>query len=846
MPIEPQALIELSKILDKDQITFDPIELITYERDASLDKGKPEALVLVQNTQDVVEVAKWAYKHRVPLIARGAGTSISGGVVPERGGVVVEFSSMKNVLDFDESGRSVVVQPGLVNLTLDSFAKSHGLYYPPDPASGRSATLGGNLAENAGGPHCFKYGVTTNYIIGLQVVLSDGRLLRLGGHALDYPEIDLLGVLIGSEGTLGIITEAVARLVRNPPAVKTALVSFDSVAQASEAVSAIIRRGLVPATMEMMDQKIMGIIEDFVHAGLPVDAAAALIIETDGYEESVTPQLEEISTILKENGGQDIRIAQSAEERELLWYGRKSAAGAVARLAPAYYTVDTTVPRSKLSQALNAANQLYEEYGLQAGYVFHAGDGNLHPLVLIPDPNDPELMKRVIESGRELGRQSVAMGGSLTGEHGIGIEKREFMPLMFTADELAVMREIKEIFDPQDILNPGKIFPRFMPLANPQSKEDTVVGETLVMPKSMTEAASVIRSCSAAKQKIRITNSEVAQNPDELVLSTKHLSGISAYMPDDLYVTVKAGTPLTDLQTKLMRDGMWIPLVSPNQQQTIGSMISTNSNAPLRMRYGGVRDLTLALQVIMPDGRSIQAGRPVVKNVAGYDIQKLFIGSYGTLGLIIEATLKLFPLPRARSSLIIPIESVQSGLHLGTLLRKVNLVASGLILCHNCPQAGISSPDFLVYTAEGMPEDVNAELDLARAVLQPKGLDANVIDTTTSASELWADWLARDPISPILRVGVPPKNLPDLITQQEVELNHAAFIADIASGLLYTQGIIVETLRPSALALGGYAIVLKGNATDRWGYQPDALAIMRKLKQRWDPLGLFNPGAFIV
>jgi D-lactate dehydrogenase (cytochrome) len=844
--IEAQALQELKTLLDRDQVVTGATELIPYERDASIESGHPDALVLVRNTQDVAHVIRWAQKYGVPLVARGAGTSISGGAVPERGGVVVEFSAMKQVLDLDEAGRSVVVQPGVVNLVLDDLARGHGLYYPPDPASGRSSTLGGNLAENAGGPHCFKYGVTTNYVTGLQVVLSDGRAIRLGGRALDYPEYDLLGLLVGSEGTLGVITEATARLVRNPPAIKTALVSFDSVEQASEAVSAIIRRGLVPATMEMMDRKIMGIVEDFAHAGLPVKDAAALIIETDGYAESVMPQLEEIAAILGEHGGRDLRVAQSAEERERLWFGRKSAAGAVARLAPAYYTVDTTVPRSKLGQALVAANRLYEDNDLLAGYVFHAGDGNLHPLVLIPDPDDPELMQRVIETGRELGRLSVEMGGSLTGEHGIGIEKREFMPLMFSPDELAVMGELKELFDPHNILNPGKIFPSTMPPAQAEPVPPAASAEPAYVPQSAAEAAAALRAWRAKGQRVRLSGGEPQPAPAEAVLSTRRLRGVSAYAPDDLYVTVGAGTPLDELQAELARDDMWVPLVSPQKGRSVGSLIATNSNAPLRMRYGGVRDLTLAMGVVMPDGRCIRAGRPVVKDVAGYDVQKLFIGSYGTLGLIVDATLKLFPLPRARSSLVIPLETAQAGLRLVAPLRRVNLVASGLLLCHRCALPGSSAPDALIYTAEGMPEDVNAELEEARAVLRAAGLEEAATTTSLAASDLWADWLAAEPDALTLRSGVPTKDLPGLVTAQLDELEKGAFIADIGNGMLYTRGAALDALRPAALGLGGYTLVLAGSAPDPWGYRPESLELMRALKARWDPQGLLNSGAFIV
>ncbi|MEW5719482.1 MAG: FAD-linked oxidase C-terminal domain-containing protein, partial [Chloroflexota bacterium] len=449
MTLANTKLSSLTQLFTNKQLLTHRVELLTYDGDASLDKGMPDSVVMARNVDDVIKAVKWASENNTPIIARGAGTGLSGGAVAEHGGVIVGFAQMKRIVEFDEVGRSVVVEPGVVNLALDEFVKTKGLYFPPDPASGRTATIGGNIAENAGGPHCFKYGVTTNYLTGLTVVLANGRVIRLGGRALDYPEYDLLGLVTGCEGTLGIVTQASARLLRNTLAIKTMMASFDSVEQAGKAVSAIIARGLVPATMEMMDQKMMQIIEDFAHAGLPIHAGAALIIEADGYPESVTPQIEEIAMILRDNAGRDLRIAQTAEERDLIWYGRKSAAGAMARLSPAYYLLDGTVPRSKLAATLAGVNKLCDENGFRVGYVFHAGDGNLHPFILITDPKDAELMKRIHATGRKIMQLCVEMGGSITGEHGVGIEKREFMPLMYTPDELAAMWDVKEIFDPQ-------------------------------------------------------------------------------------------------------------------------------------------------------------------------------------------------------------------------------------------------------------------------------------------------------------------------------------------------------------------------------------------------------------
>src|SRR5438034_2377416 len=452
-------LRSLKTLLPPVRVFTDQASLISYEVDAGMDRGRPEGVVFPHSVRDVVGVVRWADKHTVPLIARGAGTGLSGGAVADRGGIIVEFAHMKRILEIDERGRSAVVEPAVINLALDEQVKLMGMYFPPDPASQRASTVGGNVAENSGGPHCLKYGVTSNYVQGLDVVLADGRHVHIGGRALDYPEYDLCGLLTGSEGMLALITAITVRLVRNPPAIKTLLAVFDSVEQAGRGVSAVIAAGLVPATMEMMDQNIIQIIEPFAHAGLPTEAQAILIIDVDGYPASLDRQVDDVAQLLQAHGARNLRISTSAEERNQIWFARKSAAGAIARLAPAYYTVDITVPRSRLTETLFEVNQVCERYGLRVGYVFHAGDGNLHPLILITDPEDRDLLDRVHSAGREVVELAVSKGGSLSGEHGVGIEKRQYMSLMFNNAELSAMRDVKEIFDPNNVLNPGKVFP---------------------------------------------------------------------------------------------------------------------------------------------------------------------------------------------------------------------------------------------------------------------------------------------------------------------------------------------------------------------------------------------------
>lgn len=841
----------LRAVLPRDAVLTDPIELIPYELDGSLGSGAVEGVVVVRSTAEVVQVVQWAAERGVPLVARGAGTGLSGGAVAPHGGIMVSLARMKQVVETDEVGRSVVVQPGIIQQTLDEYVRTKGLYYPPDPASGRACTIGGNLGENAGGPHCFKYGVTTNYVMGLEVVLADGQVIRTGGRAFDYPEYDLTGILVGSEGTLGIITEAELRLMRNIPGIKTLMAIFDSVEAAGEAVSAVIARGLVPATLEMMDRTMIGIVENYVHAGLPVDAEALLIIEADGYTESLDSQMAEIVQVMQAQNARELRLAQNAAERDRIWFARKSAFGAIAQISPAYLIVDGTVPRSQLARTLAGINQICLRHDLKVGYVFHAGDGNLHPLILF-DPQDADMVKRVHAAGKDVMELCVATGGTITGEHGVGSEKRQYMQLMFNDDELCSMQDLKEVFDPKNLLNPGKIVPEVSPWQPPvRFSTHEAVDAVEYAPQDTADAADAIQSWAAAGRSVRVrgggTKSGYLESADVL-LTTKSMAAIKAFELNDLFVTVGAGVTLAELEPVLARENVWIPLASPWSHATIGGIVATNFNAPLRMRYGAIRDLLLAMTVVLPDGRVIRAGRPVVKNVAGYDLPKLLTGSHGTLGLITEVSLKLLPLPRVRQTLVIPLGSLAQGLDVGSQLLRTCLVASSLLLCRGCELPELSSPFALVYSAEGVAEDVAAELAQVHAALRKSDAPGGA-SAVTSGTELWAAWArATSSGGSLLRTGVAPKDVGRLMVDAAPGMGDSSFLLDMASGLLYTSAEPIQPLRDAALRLGGYASQVAGHAglEDTWGYTPDTRPIMAALKGRWDRSGQFNPGAFIV
>lgn len=863
--ISEQALQSLKDLFGDRQLISQPAELLVYEVDAAQDRGIPDAVIFPKTAEEVCRIAQWAAEYGVPLVSRGAGTGLSGGAVADQGGLIVGFSRMNRILEIDVPGRSALVEPGVVNLTLDEAVKVQGLYYPPDPASGRTATLGGNVAENAGGPHCFKYGVTTNYITSLEFVLPGGRQLHTGGRAYDYPEYDLISLLTGSEGTLGIITQIGVRLLRNPPGVKTLMAVFDTVEQAGEAVSAVIAAGLVPATMEMLDQKIARIIEDYAQSGIPTDAGAVLIIEVDGYPASLDAQAAEIARLLEHHAGRDLRIARTSEERERIWFARKSAAGAIARLAPAYLLLDGTVPRSLLSKALEASNRICDKYDLRVGYVFHAGDGNLHPFILM-FPDDPQQVARAHLAGREFMEEVTRLGGSITGEHGVGIEKRAFMPLMYNPIELGLMLDVKRAFDPRGLLNPGKIFPSVEVPTRPISSVD--VPGTVFKPFNSEEAALGLSVLSRSRIPVRIKGDGEAEPFDyqdgSVTISTRGLSGIKTYAPHDLYVTAGAGTTLMELQAFLETESRYLPVASPWPEATLGGVLASNLNAPLRMRYGGLRDQVLGMTILTGDGRTICAGRPVVKNVAGYDLTKLLVGSFGTLGLITEVTLKFTALPRARRTLLVPVEELEAGLTWGSACLSLALVASAVALVKDIPMPGFAQPGApyqLVYTAEGHPADVETELEQVRQRLLFEGAPQPQEVELLSGTDLWATLLGRAFSEVVkIRAGLVPKNLAAYVLSQAPALQGGSFLLDLASGLVYVahqlEGVgeaqgWVDALRKAALASGGYVVVLEAptdwqSKLNPWGYQPNTLDIMKNIKAAWDPIGILNPGGFTV
>ena len=450
---------ELEAIVGPGGVLSDPDELLVYESDGlTLFRALADFVVFPTSAEHVAAVVRLAGREGLPFVARGAGTGLSGGCLPAEGGLVISMMRMNRVLEVDYENQLAVVEPGLVNLHLSWAVGPKGYYYAPDPSSQQACTLGGNIANNSGGPHTLKYGVTTNHVLGLEVVMPDGEIVWLGGRTRATPGYDLAGVFVGSEGTFGIATKIVVRILKKPQAVKTVLAVFDQVDHASAAVSAIIARGLVPAAVEMIDQLTIQAVEDAFGCGYPRDAAAALLVELDGLRVGMDAQTERIVQACRDAGAREVRTARDEAERALLWKGRKSAFGAFGRVSPAYMVMDGVIPRTKLPYVLRRVNEIVAAHGLRVGNVFHAGDGNLHPNILY-DPRVPGAEARVVEAGAEIMKVCAEVGGSISGEHGIGLEKADFMPFIFSAADLAVMQRLKNAFNPTGLCNPGKVFP---------------------------------------------------------------------------------------------------------------------------------------------------------------------------------------------------------------------------------------------------------------------------------------------------------------------------------------------------------------------------------------------------
>ncbi|MDR5710042.1 MAG: FAD-linked oxidase C-terminal domain-containing protein [Armatimonadota bacterium] len=449
----------LRSIYPRDRILTRPAELAPYESDALTGfRSRPLAVVLPETQDEVIATVRWCYRKGVPFVARGSGTSLSGGSLPVEDGIVIALNRLNRILRLDPEERIAVVEPGVPNLEVSRAAAPYGLSYAPDPSSQAVCTIGGNVAFNSGGAHCLKYGMTANHVLGIKAVLADGEVVRFGGESLEGVGPDLVGIFVGSEGLFGIALEITLRLVPRPEAYRTVLAAYRSLLEAGEAVARVVASGLLPGAIEIMDRLSLEAAEAAMGAGYPRDAAAVLIVELEGEEPEVESELRQLLEVIRPSGPLEVRLAKDEAERQKIWKGRKGAFSAVGRLSPDYLVQDGVVPRTKLAQALEEIERLSAAYGLRVANVFHAGDGNLHPLILYDGRNPGELERAEALAG-EILRMCIRLGGSITGEHGVGVEKRKYLAEMFTETDLAVMRRLRHAMDPRELANRGKVFP---------------------------------------------------------------------------------------------------------------------------------------------------------------------------------------------------------------------------------------------------------------------------------------------------------------------------------------------------------------------------------------------------
>ena len=947
------SLLEnLRAVVGRDSVLGERDELLVYECDGlPQHRYSPRAVVFPGSTAEVAEVLRVLARERVPFAPRGAGTGLSGGALAVNRGVIIELARMRRLIKLDVENRLAVVETGMINAHVTRAAAPFNLHYVPDPSSQMTCTIGGNLAENAGGIHCLKYGMTVDHVLSARVVLANGEIVELGNLGTDTTGYDLLGVFIGSEGTFGIATEATLRLSPLPQAVRTLLADFTDVNDASRAVSAIIGARLIPSALEMVDGETIRAVERSVFAaGLPLDAEAALLIELDGLEAGLEEEVARVIDICKENRARSVRLAANEEERRKFWAARKGAFGAMGRVSPDLMLQDAVVPRSRLPETLSEIYRISAKYSLRVGNLFHAGDGNLHPVICF-DSRDTAEVLRVKEAGREMMEACVRVGGTITGEHGVGLDKSDYLPLIFSADDMDAMLCVRAAFDPTGLCNPGKIIPtsrscgearaarRKTGIAEEQEDEGAETEETIqpvvfaqraldeesslfvpprfskipfvveeaqrlltqivgdenvsesapprtnlsttlnVSPASNEEACEVLRVAAHEGWAVVPAGGETwldAGNPlrrADVILSTRRMRRIIEHEPADLVATAQAGLTLSEFNRELGRAGQWLPLDPPDDgRATLGGMAATGICGAQSLGYGAPRSFVIGMRVALAGGKIVKAGGRVVKNVAGYDLCKLFTGSYGTLGLILELTFKLRPVPERTATLVLqaPLASLfpaaQMVMKARLLPVAVEVLSDGLAERISI-QDGATQAALLIRFA-GAHATVAYQIEHATQLLRgQEALQRSAI--VNEDAPLWRE-LAAVPMQAGERLIWRANLLPTRVVEFLERVNRgdhpacsssALWHAGLADGRLRVfsscaeeQSSIIAALekaRAAARALGGTFVLEHAppeikSAFDAWGEMGAVASLMRRIKQQLDPTSVLSPGRFIA
>jgi len=849
---------DLKHIVGEIRVSVSRANSELYSYDGSLARGQPGVVVFPADTHEVSEVVRAARRAGISYVPRGFGTNLSGGTVLPAGGLVICLARFNRILGLYPQSRYAVVQPGVTNLELQNALAPFGFFYAPDPASQKVATLGGNVGENSGGPRCLKYGVTTNHVLGMEMILEDGDIIRTGGSGLDPPGYDLRGAIIGSEGTLGIVTEVTVRILPFSESIITMLAIYNDIGDAARSVSDIIAAGMVPTTLEMMDAPIIEAVEDSYACGYPRDAAAVLIIEVEGPKTGLREQAQQVTDLCMRNRCRSIREAKDDGERNRLWEGRRGAFGAVARLAPNYLVNDCTVPRNKLPEALATVADITRKYGFQHGNVFHAGDGNLHPLIFF-DSRDEDQMTRVKKAGWEIMEACVALGGTISGEHGIGIEKMEAMRLVFSEKDFEAQRSLKRAFDPDERLNPGKVIPGPKPAPGKeglQPERSVLPGEELLLKKIRNAAASgqpvLPIGCGTCSDYGNLSN------PETVPLPVSGLDDIIEYDPPNQVVTVGAGMKLEALQNKLEGNRQWLPLRPPMslQRHSVGGVIALAACGPERAVYGAPRDLLLGLRFISAMGNLVSTGGRVVKNVAGYDMTRLMAGSAGTLGLITRATLRVAMIPE-RCTAVTAGGDLASCSATATALITSNLAPAFVVITakgngKRAPGGEVSKWRLHV-GLEGFEAAVQAQAERVTQQFESAGMRGVTIRNyglyEGHFGSLLEDCNREDFL---LRADLPQEHVVEFIQSGNGCLRHSHVMLDwgcgrILAGLGQVDDADWSILGRTAEDYGGQLLLEKAPVEfkqrhDVFGRPRSAWQVVHRVKSALDPVGIFAPG----
>jgi glycolate oxidase len=835
-----KTLDALSQLFPPARLLTHPAELIPYESDAlTAYRARPLAVVLPETQAEVVAAVRLCHELGVPFVARGSGTSLSGGSLPIAEGIVIGLNRLNRIVRLDPRQRIVVVEPGVINLEVTKAAAPHGLYFAPDPSSQPVCTIGGNIAFNSGGAHCLKYGMTSNHVLGLRAVLADGAVVTLGGDSLEGAGPDLPGLFVGCEGLFGVALEATLRLLPKVERYRTVLAAFRSLQAAGDAVGMVVAAGLLPGAIEIMDNLAIQAAEASVHAGYPRDAAGLLIVELEGEAVQVEAEFAQLLQVIERSGPYEVRVAQDDAQRMKIWKGRKGAFSAVGRLSPDYIVQDGVVPRGQLGLALAEIERLSQKYNLRCANVFHAGDGNLHPLILY-NGREPGAYARAEEMAGEILHLCVRLNGSITGEHGVGVEKRAYLPVMFNAVDIESMQRIRRAMDPKEIANRGKMLP--VNSAAPGSLLDPAVVATvealripkLLRPATVAEVQEAVRTCQRILPQGGGTKPGLSTPHEDnvTVLSLSQLAGVLEYVPEEYTFTALAGTPVAEVEALLAQHGQYLPCDPPLSQAgaTLGGSVAAGLSGPGRYRYGGVRDFILDVRFVDGLGQVVHSGGKVVKNAAGFDLPKLMVGSAGRLGVLLELTFKVFPRPRVFATLRRDYADLSSALEAMIRLSVAPLDIEALDL--EPRQRGST----LWVRIGGWAEPLAGRLGRLRALLGGgdtlTGDDEDAYwQTARQLSWAPADWsLVKIPITP-LRIPALEEHAASADSRQRYSAGgNVAWLA-LPGRLAGLDNTLIE------LQLGG--VVLRGPANLPHLGIRQGLPFAQRVKQALDPMERF-------